>query len=40
MAPGQWDGLLVEVYASGGVLLEVDGRERIVAAYRLDATRN
>jgi hypothetical protein len=41
MSRGQWDGLLAVVYDSGGVLLEVDDHERIVAAYRRqDPLRN
>ena len=35
MGPGQWDSLLAAAYAEGCVLLEMDGDERPVRAYRL-----
>jgi hypothetical protein len=34
MAEDQWDATLAEAYRAGWVLLEVDERERPVAAYR------
>jgi hypothetical protein len=34
MSPNQWDHVLAEVYAKGGVLVEVDDDERVIALYR------
>ena len=33
VGPGQWDLLLQHLYEQGLVVLEVDSRERVVAAY-------
>ena len=35
MSAGQWDTLLAAAYEQGATLLELDGNERPVAAYRL-----
>ena len=34
LSPGQWDALLQVAYDHGGVLIEVDDRERVAAVYR------
>jgi hypothetical protein len=34
MSIGQWDTFLQTVYDQGGVLIELDDRERVVATYR------
>ncbi len=34
MGEGQWDAMLSAAYAAGFILLELDGEERPVRAYR------
>jgi hypothetical protein len=34
MSPGQWDAVLQDAYDAGFVLLEVNQREQVIAAYR------
>ena len=40
MNTNQWDALLAEAYRRGHTLLELDAREKPVAAYRLNPANN